>query len=626
MASTCAAATPPENQADALREWLQGNFPAYCARPVRTGAWLSRLATDVAAAHSLPPIDLPHPGPWELWPRGENYEIRPILYQPSLAAVVLYPRPEASVGIRQLWRWWRTGAREAWFLESDGWCECDIIGLLAYRLLRKASQVFRIGRTRLEQLDTRTRVMMNAMRAWGRYGPPTVHYRDLAIAIEDLWPKWLELDDARLAVRAPLDRPLRVVQYTGGLYPGGAERQLCNLAAGLQQRGVAVRILTTLDFEGERGHYVELPRRAGIECRQASAASLPRRAADELPWHLLRATPPRLRHFLIALAAELAADLPDVLHCWLDQPNVLGAISGLLAGVPTIILSTRNSNPTNFPRLNVPYLLPWYRIAARSRRVHFVANSHSGAESYAEWIGIPVERFHVVFNGIDLSQLPKPTSDARRQARAVFALEETDRLVSGVFRLAEEKQPDVFLDVVQRVGGRVPNLRAVLAGVGDLGDHIARRIRDEAMSDYVQLLGRRSDVATILLASDANLLTSKLEGTPNIALEAQHLGAPVVATAGGGTVDAVHHGVTGFLTAVGDVERLADYLTQVLTDDALRRRLAEAGPGFVQERFELHGMVERTLAVYEAALGLSPALIPRMEQGSPGKDRRSLVA
>ncbi|HMF11672.1 MAG TPA: glycosyltransferase, partial [Gemmataceae bacterium] len=229
--------------------------------------------------------------------------------------------------------------------------------------------------------------------------------------------------------------------------------------------------------------------------------------------------------------------------------------------------------------------------------------SHSGAASYAEWIGIPVDRFHVVFNGIDLSQLPKPSPEARRKARAAFGLKETDRVVSGVFRLAEEKQPDVFLDVVRRVRGRVPGLRVLLAGAGDLGDHVARRVRTEGMGEYVRLLGRRSDVAAILLASDANLLTSKLEGTPNIALETQYLGTAIVATAGGGTVDAVAHGVTGFLAAVGDVDALAEYLERVLTDDTLRGRLAAAGPGFVEGRFGLEAMIDRTLAVYENALG-----------------------
>jgi glycosyltransferase involved in cell wall biosynthesis len=589
------------DQSEAIAEWLQGNHAAYCARPVRTGDWLSNLAASVAAARELAPVELPHPGPWELWPRGDAFEIRPILYQPTLAAVVFYPRSEDSVGIRQLLRWQRTGAREAWFLENDGWKEFDIFGLLAYRLLRKTTQLVRLGSKRLNRPGAKTGVMMRAMRLVRRHGPPSIHYTELDTPNADVWPRWLAADNVRPVVSTQ-GRPLRVVQYTGGLYPGGAERQLCNLAGGLKRRGMDVRVLTALDMTGERGHYAELMQRIGVSCCQATASALTRRAADEPPWHLLRATPPALRHLLISLTAELAADPPDVLHCWLDQPNVMGTIAGLMAGIPCIVLSTRNSNPTNFLRLNVPYLLPWYRIAAQSKRVHFIANSHSGAASYADWICIPTQRFQVVFNGIDLSHFPGPTPEARRQARAALGIPQSARLVSGVFRLAEEKQPDVFLDVVRRVRESVPNLRVVLAGAGDLDEHVARRVRSEDLGGFVQLFGRRSDVATILLASDVNLLTSKLEGTPNIALETQYLGTPIVATAGGGTVDAVSHGVTGFLTDVGNVAALADHLTRVLSDDDLRRRLAAAGPPFIRERFGLDAMIDQTVAVYELAL------------------------
>jgi hypothetical protein len=291
------------DQTDALAEWLQGNYAAYCARPVRTGDWLSRLASEVAAARELPPVELPHPGPWELWPRHDVFEIRPVLYKPSIAAVVFFPRPEHSVGVRQLWRWQRTGAREAWFLENNGWKECDILGLLAHRLLRKSAQVFGLGR-RLDRPETRTRVMMRAMRVAGRYGPPTIHYARLDAPLTDIWPQWIAGDNAKTFAQAVTDRPLPVVQYTGGLYPGGAERQLCNLAAGLRRREVDVRVLTALDLSGERGHYSDLARRLGVACRQASPAVLTPNAADALPWHLLLATPPALRQLLVNLVAE----------------------------------------------------------------------------------------------------------------------------------------------------------------------------------------------------------------------------------------------------------------------------------------------------------------------------------
>src|SRR5262249_20946437 len=162
---------------------------------------------------------------------------------------------EESAGLRQLWRWHRTGAHEAWFLESNCWKECDIAGLLAHRVLRKGAQVFRLGRTRARQPQARTRTMMRAMRVVGRYGPPVIRYTELSTPTVEVWSHWLDNDNRQpIAPRTESDG-LKIVQYAGALYPGGAERQLCNLSAGLLRRGHKVLVLTTDDLEGERGHY-----------------------------------------------------------------------------------------------------------------------------------------------------------------------------------------------------------------------------------------------------------------------------------------------------------------------------------------------------------------------------------
>jgi glycosyltransferase involved in cell wall biosynthesis len=591
-------------QALAVLEWLQGNQPAYCAVPVGAGDWLFHFTETIRQAHTLANSWLPHPGPWQLWPRQDRFELLPLLHHPSLAATVFYPAAEESVGIRHLWRWFRSGARAAWFLEGTGWKECDILGLLTHRILCKGARAFPSGLYRwLNQPRMRTRVMMAPMRITRRYGPPIIVHAEVTNPLAGIWEKRIAADKVRPSRIRSNREDLKIVQYLGALFPGGAERQLCNLAVGLLRRGHEVRVHVQNDLKGECGHYAALLKRHRVPLLQASAYCLTSELAETLPWHLLAAVPPEVRQAVVNLAAELAIDQPDVLHCWLDQPNVIGFMAGMIADVPCVILSTRNSNPTNFPRLNLPYLQDWYRLAAQSRRVHFIANSRSGAASYADWIGVPVERFHLVFNGVDLGLLPEPTPASRCRARAALGCKASDRVISGVFRLAEEKQPDLFLDVIHRVRLRVPHLRVLLVGNGDLETHVAQRIASEGLADCVRLLGRRSDVATTLLASDVNLLTSKLEGTPNIALETQYLGTPIVATSGGGTVDAVLDGTTGFLTGVRDAETLADRVTQILLDHDLRERLASAGPKFVMERFVLDGMINRTLAVYDHAFG-----------------------
>jgi glycosyltransferase involved in cell wall biosynthesis len=393
-----------------------------------------------------------------------------------------------------------------------------------------------------------------------------------------------------------------VVQYIGSLNAGGAERQLCTAAFALARRGVDVRVVTTKELANEYGHFQSFLRHANIQANQAGGARLSAAAAQELCWHLLRVFPAQLRHNVLALATDLAADRPDVLHCWLDQTNLIGGVAGLLAGVPAIILGLRSLNPSNVPHLDSPYLQPWYATLTRSRRVQLIANSRAAAASYADWIGVPRERIAVIPNGLNQEGFPALTGAARQQARSALGLSAEHRVVVGILRLSEEKRPELFLEVVRRARVSVPTLQVLLAGSGPLETHIAEIVRTQGMADYVRLLGRRTDVESILLASDVALLTSRLEGCPNVSLEAQYLGVPMVATAVGGTPETILHGETGFLAGPEDTEGLARHMVQVLTDDALRARLSAAGPPFIEARFGMERMVDETLALYRQAL------------------------
>jgi glycosyltransferase involved in cell wall biosynthesis len=443
--------------------------------------------------------------------------------------------------------------------------------------------------------------MLRVSARLGHPGPPEIRYPDLTAPLDEVWPRWIDANKRRMEKPIATGHPLKVTQYIGSLNAGGAERQLCTAASALVHRGVDVRVLTTKPLENEYGHYQSLLHGSGVQARQAMAQRLSPAVARELPWHLLRTFPSQLRQNVLTLAADLAADLPDVLHCWLDQTNLIGGVAGLLTGVPAIVLGLRSVNPSHFPDQYLPGTQQWYAVLARSCRVHLVANSQAAAASYAEWIGVPLERIAVIRNGLDASNFPQNTPKARHQARRGFRLCENDRVVSGVFRLSEEKQPEVFLDVLRRTRASVPALQVLLAGAGPMQEHIAEVVRSEGMSEYVQLLGRRTDVGTILLASDAHLLTSRTEGCPNVALEAQALGVPIIATGVDGTLEAVDHGTTGLLAPVGDAAALAGHLTRVLADEALRTKLAASGPVFVARRFGMERLLSETLALYSTA-------------------------
>ncbi|MCB9896492.1 MAG: glycosyltransferase [Planctomycetes bacterium] len=418
--------------------------------------------------------------------------------------------------------------------------------------------------------------------------------------------------EAHLARVEPLVRPrahgapLDVLLYIGQLNSGGAERQLCNVAKGLRAAGHDVRVLTTYPLADENGHYCDDLLRAGVRFGVAGASADPaalQRLLDlDIHPELVGSLPDVIRNPVLDLAGELLRRPPDVLHCWLDYPNVIGAASAALVGLPHAILSTRNLNPRYFPSFYQAWMDDWYRLLARRPGVHFVANSIQGARDYAGWLELPEERFDVVRNGVDLHGmgLPKPAEvDA---VRAELGLAEGDRLVAGVFRLASEKQPMLFLDVVERALVKVPRLTVALAGVGELRPQVETHLRRRGLHEKVRLLGQRKDVIALLGAADAMLLTSSVEGTPNVVLEAQWAGCPPVATAAGGTPDALLHGETGFLHEIDDVEGLTRSLVRVLLDDSLRLEMGRAGHAFVQERFGLGRMIDETLAHYACVL------------------------
>lgn len=402
----------------------------------------------------------------------------------------------------------------------------------------------------------------------------------------------------------PSGRPLSIALFIGSLNPGGAERQLCNFAAGAMRCGSRVRVYTVFDAVGDQGHYAGLLADNGIPCHVVGSefdSGFPQKLVSRSRIDFLRGLPIFFSPWTADAMGELLADPPDVLYTWLDFCNVWGGVAGLLANVPVIVLSTRNVNPTHFSYMANPIFRPWYRALSECNAVHFINNTTSGAADYAEWMNVPKERFNVVFNGLDLEHFKRPPKSACSKFRSELGIPDTALVVAGVFRLSEEKRPALFARVVAELMAAVPNLHAVLAGVGPFETEVRNIISAANVQSRFHMLGRRQDAEVVMSASDVLLLTSALEGMPNVLLEAQCLGVPVVSTRVGGAPDVIKDRETGFLVDPDDARGLASALRLLLTDKSLRERFGSAGPKWIQERFALEHMTTNTFKVFNAA-------------------------
>lgn len=414
-----------------------------------------------------------------------------------------------------------------------------------------------------------------------------------------------DVDRARGPVRSPGGGRLRIVHCIGALGPGGAERQLTYLASASRTAGHDVTVVVTYPCAGDDAHNVPALRRAGVplvtlapqprwrpapDLRDLSDRPLPGSVLDQLDEH-------EAYSILVPLLAELARLSPHVVHCWLDEPNVLGGLAALLVGVPRIVVSTRNVNPTHFPRFHKAWYESGYRALLDSGRVLFVANSAAGARDYATWLGVPPDQFTVIYNGLPLVALARDEGE-RARVRAGAGLSVGDFLVAAVFRLAPEKRP---LDLVQAVAiarRAVPRLRVWHFGVGPVEGAFRRAIQDAGLDDVFTLHGRREDPWALARAADVTVLCSGEEGCPNVSIESQANEVPVLLTDAGGSSETTVPGEAGIVVPVGDLDALARGLVEFALDPARARAMGTAGRRFVHERFGLRAMVTASHALY----------------------------
>ncbi len=183
-------------------------------------------------------------------------------------------------------------------------------------------------------------------------------------------------------------------------------------------------------------------------------------------------------------------------------------------------------------------------------------------------------------NGSDPAKFHPPVGDdaARRALRADLGADERTPVIAMIGRLVAEKgYPELF--------AAMRDVDATLWVIGDrlVSDHaasidaaIAEAERDPVLSKRVRFLGYRSDVPDLLRAADIFTLPSHREGLPRSIAEAMLSGLPVVATSIRGSREQVVDGETGYLVPVNNSRALADALSRLAGDTALRRRLAAA--------------------------------------------------
>jgi glycogen(starch) synthase len=395
------------------------------------------------------------------------------------------------------------------------------------------------------------------------------------------------------------------VLLVSNLYPpywiGGYEQIAGWVSHGLRERGHEVEVLTgrgqAFAAEPWIRPELDLDQAAVREMDVAGGIAFPGGFAEGLKRHVFS------RQNLEACRAAIASFRPDLLSFW--NPAFV-TFSPLLAaraaGVPAVVhLSDvtanpfRNPHPPAFPRpLRSAARWAVDQVLRRARPARFVVPSRFLRDRLVGAEGLPADRVDVLHWPVE----PSISRAARVAARAGAA-----RRFLFVGSLVPEKGPQVLLAAFREAARERPDLTLSFAGTGPRA-YVAE-LQASAAGLPVRFLGRleRAAVTATYRQHDALVLPSIWdEPFAVVPLEAMALGLSVIATAVGGTAEAVEHERTGLLVSPRDPAALCAAILRLAADPRLTVSLAANGQAWARGTVAFPLFMDRLERLYQGAL------------------------
>ena len=205
-------------------------------------------------------------------------------------------------------------------------------------------------------------------------------------------------------------------------------------------------------------------------------------------------------------------------------------------------------------------------------------------------------KIHVVSNFIDLDKYNNVFTDCQRGMMA----NEDEKIITHISNLRPVKRSQDVISVFYNIQKEMP-AKLMLIGEGPEREYIELRCQELGILDKVIFFGRSNEIDKILCFSDLFLLPSQTESFGLAALEAMASGVPVISSNTGGIPEVNVHGISGFLSDVGDIADMTKNALYILSD---KERLAtfKINARKIAEKYDLHTIVPQYEAIYQDTL------------------------
>lgn len=174
-----------------------------------------------------------------------------------------------------------------------------------------------------------------------------------------------------------------------------------------------------------------------------------------------------------------------------------------------------------------------------------------------------------------------------------------ERLLVHVSNFRAVKRPTDCVEILSKVRAAGVDAKLIMVGDGPELSAVTYRAEQLGMNGSVVFVGKQANISDYLGIADVFLLPSELESFGLAALEAQACEVPVIATRIGGIPEVVNDGESGFLSDVGDVDKMSADTLHLLGNEGLRRGFGEKGRELAVQRYATSKIIPQYIAFYE---------------------------
>jgi len=358
----------------------------------------------------------------------------------------------------------------------------------------------------------------------------------------------------------------RIALIIPTLDQGGAEKQVCLLAAGLPRDQFEVHVVV-LTRSG--------PRESWLRERNVPVHIVGKRHKfDPTSWW-------RLKKLLVELS-------PDLVHTWIFAANAYGRSAAISANVPVVIGSERSVDPWKSS-----WQLWIDRYLARKTK-SLTTNSTGVVEFYANH-GIDRNWFTVIPNAVSPPEAP---SISRDEAARRLGIDPGRRWIMSVGRMWPQKGYKDLIWSAETLRSFRGDTSYIIIGDGPERPRLELYRDNVKAASQVFFVGERIDVPQLLPHADLLWNGSLYEGQSNVILEAMLSGVAVIATDIPGNRDLVEDSVSGMLYPLGDTNKLVQLSNRLLEHEETRHRLTTAAKHFVLTNHSINSMISKHVQYY----------------------------